>query len=291
MGGSGFAGDVAAAIAAGQGRRVTVHKDYGIPAWADSVGPVVVAVSHSGNTEEVVDGVRTAIAAGLAIAVAATGGDLVGLAASRELPLLLVPPGPQPRAAAGYLAGATLRLLDAAGVIHGTVPALEEAAAVVESLLGGPAEELAGELAASLAGRIVIVYGGGPLTTAAAGRWKTQVNENAKAPAWWGALPELDHNEIVGWGAGADVRDAVGVVFLEDPDEPPRIRLRADLTADLMAGIRIAGRVGARGAGPLARLFSLVVVGDLLSVALAERAGVDPVPVEVIENLKRRLAE
>jgi glucose/mannose-6-phosphate isomerase len=207
------------------------------------------------------------------------------------MPLLLVPPGPQPRAAAGYLAGAVLRLLEAGGVLQGTASALEEAADVVASLLDGPAVELADELADALTGRIVIVYGAGPLTAAAAGRWKTQINENAKAPAWWGTLPELDHNEIVGWGSGADVRDTVGVVFLEDPDDHPRTRMRADLTAELMDGIRIAGRVGTRGAGPLARLFSLVAVGDLLSVVLAERRGVDPVPVEVIENLKRRLAE
>lgn len=292
MGGSGFAGDVAVAFADGQGRRVAVRKDYGLPGWAMASRPVVVAVSHSGDTEEILDGVGVATGAGLSVAITATGGALSALAASTGLPLLLVPPGPQPRAAAGYLAGATLRLLESAGVLTDTVPALEEAAGVVASLLEGPAEELAQELAGALAGRIVIVYGTGPIAAAAAGRWKTQINENAKAPAWCAVLPELDHNEIVGWGANAAaVRDVVGVVFLEDPDDHPRIQIRADLTVRLMEGIRIAGRVGAAGAGPLARLFSLVVVGDLLSVLLAERSGVDPVPVEVIEKLKAMLKQ
>ena len=291
MGGSGFAGDVAAAIAAGQGRRVTARKDYGIPGWAVGTRPAVVAVSHSGNTEETLDGVGAAAEAGLSIAVAVTGGALMTLAVARGWPVLAVPPGPQPRAAAGYLVGATLRLLESAGVVTDTIPALEEAAGVVASLLEGPAEELAQELAAELAGRIVIVYGTGPITAAAAGRWKTQINENGKAAAWWSLFPELDHNEIVGWGANPAARDAVGVVFLEDPDDHPRIRIRADLTARLMEGVRIAGRVGAIGAGPLARLFSLVVVGDLLSVVLAERADIDPVPVEVIEKLKGMLRE
>ena len=292
MGGSGFAGDVAVAFAAGQMRRVTVHKDYGLPGWAVAARPAVVAVSHSGNTEETISGVEAAAAAALSVAITATGGALLAVAHESGLPLLVVPPGPQPRAAAGYLAGATLRLLESAGVVTATVPALEEAATVVTSLLEGPAEELAQDLADTLAGRIVIVYGAGPITAAAAGRWKTQINENGKAPAWWSLFPELDHNEIVGWGANAAAhRDVMAVVFLEDPDDPHRIRVRADLTARLMEGIRIAGRVGTRGAGPLARLFSLVVVGDLLSVLLAERSGVDPVPVEVIEKLKKLLKE
>jgi glucose/mannose-6-phosphate isomerase len=273
-------------------RRVTVHKDYGLPGWAVAARPAVVAVSHSGNTEETISGVEAAAAAALSVAITATGGALLALAHESGLPLLVVPPGPQPRAAAGYLAGATLRLLESAGVVTATVPALEEAATVVASLLEGPAEELAQDLADTLAGRIVIVYGAGPITAAAAGRWKTQINENGKAPAWWSLFPELDHNEIVGWGANAAAhRDVMAVVFLEDPDDPHRIRVRADLTARLMEGIRIAGRVGTRGAGPLARLFSLVVVGDLLSVLLAERSGVDPVPVEVIEKLKKLLKE
>lgn len=292
MGGSGFAGDVAAALAAEQGRRVGVHKGYGVPGWAGPARPLAVAVSHSGNTEETLSAFAAAGASGLPLAAAATGGRLAEEAAARGVPFLTIPPGPQPRAAAGYLAGSVLRLLESAGVVAGTAAALEESADVVESLLAGPAHEAAGAIAAALEGRIAVVYGSGPLTAAAAGRWKTQINENAKSPAWWSLLPELDHNEIVGWSAHPDlVADAVGVVFLHDPDEHPRVAVRADLTAELMAGVRIAGRVEARGAGTLARLFSLVVVGDLVSVALAEAAGVDPMPVEVIEDLKRRLAQ
>ncbi len=292
MGGSGFAGDVAAAFAAGQGRRVSVHKGYGLPAWAASAQPAVVAISHSGNTEETLSGVVAALAAGMLPAAGATGGRLADLAREHDLPYLPVPPGPQPRAAAGYLAGGALRLLESAGVVSGTAPALVEAADVVESLLAGPGPELAAELSGALAGRITIIYGSGPSTAAAAARWKTQINENAKAPAWWSLLPELDHNEIVGWGGHPGlVADTVGVVFLEDPDEDPRVRRRAELTAQLMAGVRIAGHVDSRGAGPLARLFSLVVVGDLVSVLLAEGAGIDPAPVVVIEKLKKMLAE
>ena len=292
MGGSGFAGDVAAVFAEAQGVRVAVHKGYGLPGWAAGDHLAVVAVSHSGNTEETLSAVEAAHTAGLAVAAAATGGALAELARQWSLPYLAVPPGPQPRAAAGYLAGGTLRLLESAGVVSGTVAALNEAADVVEALLAGDASGVAGDVAASLRGRIGIVYGSGPLTAAAAGRWKTQLNENGKVPAWWSVLPELDHNEIVGWTAlPALGSDAVGVVFLHDESEDARVHRRETLTAELMSGVHRAGTVASHGSGPLARLFSLVVVGDLVSVAVAEQAGVDPVPVLVIERLKKALAE
>ena len=291
MGGSGFAGDVAAVFADAQGRRVSVHKGYGLPGWATTVRPGVVAVSHSGNTEETLSGVVAATAAGLSVTTTSTGGALATLAQTQGLPHLGVPPGPQPRAAAGYLGGAALRLLEAAGVVSGTAPALLEAADVVESM-NNEAEELAAEIAGRLRDRISIVYGAAPLTTAAAGRWKTQINENGKAPAWWSVFPELDHNEIVGWSARPALgRDSVGVVFLHDAGDNDRVRLRAELTEQLMKGVQVAGHVTSRGVGPLARLFSLVLVGDLVSVALAEQAGVDPVPVVVIEQLKKLLVE
>jgi len=290
MGGSGFAGDVAAVFAEAQGARVAVHKGYGLPGWATGGALAVVAVSHSGNTEETLSGVEAARTAGLAVAAAATGGALADRAREWNLPFLAVPPGPQPRAAAGYLAGAALRLLESAGVVSGTVAALVEAAEVVETMLSGNAPTVAAEVAASLRGRIGIVYGSGPLTAAAAGRWKTQLNENGKVPAWWSTLPELDHNEIVGWTAIPSLgSDAVGVVFLHDDGEDPRVHRRARLTAELMFQVHLAGTVSSQGTGPLARLFSLVVIGDLVSVAVAERAGVDPVPVEVIERLKKAL--
>ena len=292
MGGSGFAGDVAAVFAEAQGARVAVHKGYGLPGWAAGSGATVVAVSHSGNTEETLAGLEAARAAGLVVAAVSTGGALADMAREMSLPFLAVPPGPQPRAAAGFLAGAVLRLLEASGVVTGTAAALLEAADVVESLLRGEASRAAEGVAASLRGRIGIVYGSGPVTAAAAGRWKAQLNENGKVPAWWSVLPELDHNEIVGWTAHPEIgRDAVGIVFLHDEGEDPRVHRRAALTEELMVGVHVAGRVSSRGAGTLARLFSLVVVGDLVSVLVAEQAGVDPVPVAVIERLKKALAE
>ncbi|MCB2223897.1 MAG: bifunctional phosphoglucose/phosphomannose isomerase [Actinobacteria bacterium] len=296
MGGSGIAGDVAAVVAEAAGRRVGVHKSYGLPAWVGDAGPLVAAVSHSGNTEETLSSVAAALSAGLHPAVVASGGRLAEMAADRGWPAIVIPAGPQPRAAVGYLAGAVLRLAEAAGVVPPMAADLAEAADVVEGLLDGgdgPAVALAADLAEGLEGRVALVYGGHGPAAVAAYRWKCQINENGKSPAYAGTLPELDHNEIVGWDADPRLgRDRVGIITLCDRDAHPRVSRRAELTTDLLGGrVGVVGTVEAQGRSVLARLFSLVVVGDLVSVAVAERAGVDPMPVEIIQTLKRRLAE
>jgi glucose/mannose-6-phosphate isomerase len=124
-------------------------------------------------------------------------------------------------------------------------------------------------------------------------RWKTQINENAKMPAFWNEVPELDHNELEGWGTLADLtRRSFGIVLLRDPGDHGRVVRRLDLTAETIGDrVPIVGSVEAQGSGPLARFFSLVAVGDIASVALAERAGVDPTPVALLEGFKRRLRE
>jgi glucose/mannose-6-phosphate isomerase len=292
MGGSGAAGDVAAVFAEAHGRRVAVHKSYGLPGWAAAARPLVIGVSHSGNTEETLSAVEATITEGLPVGTTSTGGALVDVAEEYGIAHVLIPEGPQPRAAIGQLSGAVLRLLESAGVIGATATGLLEAAEVVEGLLAGEAQQQAEEIAEALSGRITVVYGATGIAATAAGRWKTQINENSKAPAYWSALPELNHNELVGWTAHPGLGgDSVGVVFLSDPGDDDRIGRRARLTRELMEGVAMAGEVTSHGEGVLARLFSLVVVGDLVSVALAEKAGVDPMPVEVIERLKNRLAD
>ncbi|MBM3694332.1 MAG: bifunctional phosphoglucose/phosphomannose isomerase [Actinobacteria bacterium] len=296
MGGSGIAGGIAGVVAAAAGRRVGVHRSYGLPGWAGSAGPLVVVVSHSGDTEESLSAIEAAGQLGLSRAAVTTGGHLAAVAAAEGIPLVVTPGVPQPRAAVGYLTGAVLRLLEAAGVVPPQSAGLNEAAEVVERLLDGghgAAVALADDLASALYHRLVVVYGAEGVPAVAAYRWKTQINENGKAIAYSSSFPELDHNEIEAWAAYPDLaRDRVGVVWLHDPADDPRLKRRAEVSRRLVEGrVGLAGEVHAQGAGPLARLFSLTVVGDLVAVSLAERAGVDPVAVDLIATLKERLAE
>jgi glucose/mannose-6-phosphate isomerase len=296
MGGSGIAGDIAGVVAEASGGRIGVHKSYGLPGWVGAAKPQLVAVSHSGNTEETLSSIAAGLSAGLTPAAITTGGRLGEMAADRGWPMIDVPAGPQPRAAVGYLAGATLRLAEAAGVVPTMSDDLNEAAEVVEMLIGGgagPGVALAEDLAEGLDGRVAVVYGGHGPAAVAANRWKCQINENGKAPAYWSVLPELDHNEIVGWEALPKLsKDRIGIVTLCDRDAHPRVGLRAKLTTELVGDrVGIVGDVEALGESLVARLFSLIVIGDLVSVSIAERTDMDPMPVEVIESLKRRLAE
>lgn len=291
MGGSGISGDAAAVAAADAGTRVSVHKGYGLPTWASD--ELVVAVSHSGNTEETNSAADAAHEDGLALVGVTTGGRLLERSGDEGFPAIVVPAGPQPRAAFGFLAGAVVRVLEGAGIVGPQAPGLEEAADVVESLLDGDGPALADEIADGLLGRFTALYGGNGIAAVAANRWKTQINENSKAPAAWFPLPEANHNDIVGWTAHPKLSsDHVAAVYLHDSGDHPRVALRGKFTRELMeAMVPTAGVVESRGSGPLARLFSLVVVGDLVSVALTERSGADPMPVHVIEDLKSRLAQ
>lgn len=296
MGGSGISGDFGRELAASEGRQVEVHKGYGLPGWA--VGDdelLVVAVSYSGATEETLSAVDAALERGMRVATVSSGGTLASVATERGLPHVTVPGGLQPRAALGFLFSAVTRLLASAGMVADVRPQLSEAAEVWDGLAGADpaAGPLAADLADALDGRAAVVYGSTGITAPAAQRWKTQINENAKWPAWWGLFPELDHNEIVGWTGLADLtRRRVGIVVLRDEAEHPRVASRVRLTRELTdADVAWVGDVWSQGASPSARMMSMVAVGDLVSLALAERAGVDPMPVDVIEDLKRGLTE
>jgi glucose/mannose-6-phosphate isomerase len=193
------------------------------------------------------------------------------------------------------MAGAVARLLTAVGILADQAAALDEAADLADSAAteGSETWDLASGLARELVGKIAIVYGGGSISSTAAQRWKTQINENAKMPAWWSALPELDHNEIVGWETLPDTtRDLIGIIALTDRADHERVGKRVDHTSALTAyAVPWLAEVAAKGESEMARLISLTICGDLVSYLLALEAGVDPVPVETIERLKKLLAK
>jgi glucose/mannose-6-phosphate isomerase len=296
MGGSAIGGDVVHAVVNySLAVPFEVVRGYELPAWA-SPQTLVVAVSYSGETEETLACVRGALARGCRVVAVASGGELAALARERTVPLIVVSGGLQPRAALGYLTAALAAVLERAGLIDGLGAQLEEAAAVVRRLSAelAPAvperENPAKQLARRLHGRIALVYGAA-LAVPAARRWKAQINENANAPAFFAELPELNHNEFSGWTADPEVSAGLHVVLLQDSLAPTPLRQRLELTRELVSAY--AGGVDAvesRGEGALARLLSMATVGDHVSLYLALLYGVDPVAIEAITWLKRRMA-
>jgi len=295
MGGSAIGADLVLACLPGLPVPVAVVRGYGLPAWA---GPdaLVVAVSYSGDTEETLACAAEALERGCRPICIASGGALAALAGERGLPLLMLPAGGQPRASLGYLSMPLLATLEAAGLCADSSADVGETIALLragnEAL--GPQASKATNAARRLAGRLhqkqVVVYGAG-LTVPAARRWKGQVNENAKAPAFWNELPELDHNELMGWTSLPHVAAATLAVFLEDAQGDARLLRRIALTAAALEARGVAvERVETRGSSRLARLFSLVQLGDYVSFYLALLYGVDPTPVGAIQDLKAKLA-
>jgi glucose/mannose-6-phosphate isomerase len=281
MGGSAIGADLAAAAIGSRALRpLRTVRDYRLDPWFDS-GTLVLCASYSGNTEETLACWEAATTAGAERVALTTGGRLAELARAEGVPVIGVPGGMQPRAAVAYMVVGALECAAACGAAPSLRAEVEAASALQRDLLDDHAPR---EIAATLDGRIPIVYGAG-LTDAVAARWKTQLNENAKLPAFRSTLPEANHNEICGYGPGD-----FAAVFLEDRSQHDRVRRRIELTAQIAADAGLAvERVESRGETALERVMSLVLIGDLVSVHLAELSGVDPTPVDAIEGLKQAL--
>jgi glucose/mannose-6-phosphate isomerase len=293
MGGSAIGGDLAVAALGDRATRpIATVRGYGLEAWTPPES-LVLCSSYSGNTEETLACFEAAGAAGTQRVVVTTGGRLAEAARAEGVPVIGVPAGMQPRAAAIYM---TVGALECAS-LAGAAPSLRSEIDTAGQLLGelaaqwGPeASEgsLAKNLAHELRGTVPIIHGAGP-TVAPARRWRTQINENAGAAAFWSELPEANHNEICSWERGRQTAPLAGV-FLEDPDQHPRVRRRFELTAkEVERAGAPAFRIRARGESRLERVLSLVLLGDLVSVYLAVLEGVDPTPVEAIERFKTAL--
>jgi glucose/mannose-6-phosphate isomerase len=286
MGGSAIGGDLAAAALGDRATRpITTVRGYALESWT---GPdsLVLCASYSGNTEETLACFEAAGAAGAGRVALTTGGKLAELARAEGVPVIGVPAGMQPRAAVVFMIVGVLECAASCGAAPGLHSEIDTAAELLRTISSEDAEPLA----TALQGTIPIVHGSGP-TAAVARRWKTQLNENAKLPAFFSELPEANHNEICFWDRSSS-NGRFSAVFLEDPDQHPRIQRRIDLTAAEVerAGAR-AVRVPARGETRLERVLSLVMLGDLLSVRLAELDGADPGDIAALVRLKDALAD
>ena len=289
MGGSGIGGSLArAALGDRLVKPLLVVRDYELAPWTPQ-DHAVLCVSYSGNTEETLGCFAAAEALGARRIVATTGGALAAEARAAGVPVVGIPSGLQPRAAVGYMfavAAEAATLIDAAPAIHTQI---DGAAAWLEASRDGLIQRAA-EIAQEIEGAVPVIYGC-DLTEAVAYRWKTQVNENAKQPAFCHDLPEMDHNEIVGWDPGAGV-GRFAAIFLEDSDQHPRERERVEQTAELIEpGASSVLRIETEGETRTARLLWAIMLGDLVSLHLAAARGIDPSPVEVIERLKDRLGQ
>ena len=300
MGGSGVSGDVVQAVVE---PRLPVPwrtiKSYGpLPEWIGR-NTLVFAVSYSGSTEETVAALNEAHERGARAIAVSSGGPLRDLAAKYGLAHIEVPTGLQPRASLGFLTLPILAALVEVGLVPDMQDDVDEAIAVLAKLekrchrSRSRSENPAKDLAARIAGRIPVVYGGAGLGAVAAYRFKCDLNEYGKTPAFWHQCPELNHNEIVGWNVLGDLTtERFVAVLLCNADEHPRIALRFEITRSLIEDqFAEVIEVPTEGHSSLARLLSLILVTQLAAIYVGFSYEVDPGPVEVIQNLKKQLAQ
>ena len=291
MGGSALGGDLLSSILLERGGPpVLVNRDFHLPAHVRR-GTLVFAVSYSGDTEETLSACRLAEKRGCRVVTLSSGGRLRHRHGGQCH--IQLPPGYRPRAALAFMLLPMMGVLEDLGVADFT----KDVGEAVRVLLGmrkelGPDRaapaNAAKAVARELLGRSPAVLSG-PFLAPAARRWKNQLCENAKVLARDGVLPEMAHNDMVAWAADPAARDSAVVILRERPEEP-RLARRFELARRL--GLDRAGsvrEVRTRGRGALARLLSVVFVGDLASLYLAVLRGVDPAPVRVIERFKREL--
>jgi len=285
MGGSAIGADLAAAALGDRlTRPLLAVRGYGLPSWATPEWTVLCS-SYSGNTEETLACFDAAEALGARRVIASTGGTLVEKAREAGLPVIGLPGIFQPRAAVAYMFTIVAEVAALAGASPRVHTEIDAAAAFLEREAEG-LQARAAEIATQLEDSFPVFYGA-DLTTPVARRWKCQVNENAKLPAFFSELPEADHNELCGWDAPAA---RLAAVFLEDADQHPRIRRRFELTAAAVAGDETTTvRIETAGETRVARLLWATMLGDLVSLELAKARGVDPLPVEAIERFKEAM--
>jgi glucose/mannose-6-phosphate isomerase len=299
LGGSAIGADLLAVYCAAiSPMPVSVHRDYGLPLFARGPETLVICSSHSGNTEETLDAFEAARTAGCRLIVVCTGGELAKRAREGSIPTWTFDHAGQPRAAVGFSFGLLLAMFQRLDFIPDQKDALEEALASMQRsqrhlrsdipAVKNPAKRYAGQLM----GRWVTIIGSGLLSTVAR-RWKTQINEVAKAGANFEFLPEADHNTLAGTMNPEEVLNPhTMTLFLRAPSDHPRNRLRSDLTrkAFMLEGMN-TDYIDARGDTPLAHMWSLILFGDYMSYYLAMGYGVDPTPIKALVDFKQAMAE
>lgn len=297
MGGSAIGGDLLRALAEPEcALPIVTNRDYTVPAFVNAE-TLVIASSYSGNTEETLAAFKESRKRGAALLAITTDGKLAQQARELEVPLLTFRYQSQPRAALGYSIVSLIGVVQKLGLIGDKAVDLEEAIGVMEALQEEIKETVpvtenpAKQLAKRLYGHLPVVYGSGYLTEVAH-RWKTQLNENAKAWSFFEPMPELNHNAVVGYQFPQELAERILVVMLTSSLDHPRNKARFQVTQDILTkrGI-VYYTIEAHGESPLAQMLSAIHFGDYVSYYLAMLYEVNPTPVKVIDYLKKRLAQ
>lgn len=294
MGGSAIAGDVVIACLEDEvSIPLSITRDYFLPHFVDETSLIFI-LSYSGDTEESLSAYQDAVNRKAQIICVTSGGTLADWARRDNFPLFVIPAGQPPRTAIGYLSIPLFIALSHLGIIANKTKELSETQRLLQlkSQLYRPDNNfnLAEEISQKIQEKIPVIYSAVGLTQVAAMRWKCQFSENAKILAFYNSFPELNHNEIVGWEMLKDIFKHFQIIILRDKDDYYRTQKRMEITKEILAQESISTiELESEGESKLARLFSLIYLGDVISFYLAVNYGVDPTSIKKIQILKDKL--
>ena len=294
LGGSAIGGDLVRTFLAYRIRiPFSVCRHYTLPEYVGSDSLCILS-SYSGNTEETLSAYQDAKSRGAQMFAITSGGKLKEQCKSDGFSSIIIPPGFPPRAALGYSFMPMLVILSRLGFFENIDSDIEDAikflAQNVNNYLIDDPDNMAICTARSLFKKMTVIYGGQDYFDAVAVRFKGQICENAKVPAFFNFFPEFNHNELVGWGLVDEFKDKLAVIILQDQDDHPRVAIRFGIVAKILRdkGVEVI-EYNSSGPNLLARMFSLIQFGDFVSLYLALLNKIDPTPVEVIDYLKKEL--
>lgn len=273
---------------------IQICRNYTLPAYANR-NTLVFAISYSGETEETLSAFIDAIRRKCMTITISSGGHLLSFSKKLQIPHVTIPKGLPPRAAIPYVFFPLPIVIGKIHILPNVEKDIKETIWVLKEVGRENSPQiltktnLSKRLALQLKETIPAIYGFGQFR-AIAHRMKTQFNENSKLLSVYDVFPELNHNEAVGWEVSEDLAKKFSVILIRDHDEPPEIKHRIEMTKLLaLHKAQKVLEIYARGKGRLAKMFSVLLVGDLVSVFLAILQGVDPAPVKTIDLIKREM--
>jgi glucose/mannose-6-phosphate isomerase len=299
MGASAISGDIMASLFRDKlDVPIVVNREYDLPKWVNK-DTLVICISYSGNTHETLSSFKIASQKKCKIICISTGGKLQEFAEKRDVPFVKIPSGIQPRAATPYLLFPSIIFLKKIGLLKTTIDVdIEETVAVLQDFVKvnnkttSEEDNLAKQLAKQLFSTIPQIYGWG-IYAPIAKRWRHQFNENSKIIARDDLVPECNHNDVVGWPANPEVSKQFSCVLFRDKDEESiDMTTRLNFMRDLFHNTaRNVIEVSPKGKSQLAKMMYIMCLGDFTSCYLAVLRGIDPSPVDIITELKKRLAD
>ncbi|MBS1616664.1 MAG: bifunctional phosphoglucose/phosphomannose isomerase [Bacteroidetes bacterium] len=288
LGGSGIGGSIVQNYVADKLKvPFVVNKDYGLPAFVSSASLVIVC-SYSGNTEETIAAMKQALKVKAKIVCITSGGQIAELARRKNLDCILLPGGMPPRSCVGYSIVEILFVLKHFGLLRTRFVQEIQASIALLQREEKAIQKKAQSLASKLKDKRLIIYAAQNFEGLAI-RIRQQINENSKMLAWHGAIPEMNHNELVGW---CEKNDNLAVLLIRNEDDFERVQTRMEINKKIIRKYTPhVIELYSKGESYWERLFYFIHLTDWLSVYLADERGVDAMEVKVIDHLKASLAK